>query len=229
MFHPTRLWPLALTLTLAACDKGGGNGDTTEDLYGCQEDDTVAITDLSLLPDGFSATPQATLDLMTGAFTGDLVRTTETLPGTLTITSTGRASRVHRSVHDDGSGMELAIGDTSLECGDILKLPAVFAISTPDALNATFDADIVVTTTGATAFYGSVDFADVGGNATPTGFNPADMDKTTLMVQADSDAANAWVGTLNFQGEDSQPGTGGGDGTASATQEEWATFTLSKD
>ena len=22
MFHPTRLWPLALTLTLAACDKG---------------------------------------------------------------------------------------------------------------------------------------------------------------------------------------------------------------
>ena len=228
MFHPTRLWPLALTVTFAACDKGGG-GDLTEDLYGCQEDDTVAITDLDALPDGFSATPQATLDLMTGAFTGDLVHATEALPGTLTLTSTGRASRVHRSVHDDGSGMELAIGDTGLECGDVLKLPAVFAISTPDALNATFDADIVVYTTGAAAFYGSVDFADVGGDAAPTGFDPAEMDKTTLLIQGESNETNAWVGTLNFQGEDSQPGTGGNDGTASATQEEWATFTLSKD
>lgn len=213
---------------LAACNANGGKGDPTEDLYGCQEDDTVAITDLSVVPDGFSATPQATIDLMTGAFTGDLVRTSESLPGTLTITSTGRASLVHRSVHSDG-GQELAIGDSDLECGDVLKLPAVFALSTPDALNTTFDADIVVYTNGGTSFYGSVDFADLGGNAAPTGFDPAQMDKTTFQIQAMSDATNAWAGTLTFQGEDSQPGTGGGDGTASATQEEWASFTLSKD
>lgn len=223
-----KLMGVLVMTALAACNTNGSKDDPTEDLYGCQEDESVDITDLGVVPDGFSATPQATIDLMTGAFTGDLVRETETLPGTLTITSTGRASLVHRSVHSDG-GQELMLGDTDLECGDVLKLPAVFAISTLGALNASFDADIVVYTNGGTSFFGSVDFADLGGDATPTGFDPAEMDKTTLQVQAMSDAMNAWAGTLNFQGEDSQPGTGGGDGTASATQEEWAAFTLSKE
>lgn len=221
-------WALALTLAVAACDKKGGGGDLTEDLYGCQEDESVDLTDLSAVPDGFSASPQATLDLLTGAFTGDLVRDSGALPGTLTITSTGRGALVHRSVHDDGSGMELAIGDTGLECGDVLKLGAVISLSSPDALNASFDADLVVNAVGTASFYGSIDFADVGGSAAPAGFDPAEMDKTTLQVQASSNTSNEWAGTLNFQGEDTQPGSGGNDGTASATQEEWATFTLSK-
>lgn len=211
-----------------ACNKTGNKDDLTSELYGCIADDTVAITDLGAVPDGFTESPQATIDRMTGAFSGDLTRPTSTLPGTLTVTSTGRASLVHRSIHSDG-GQELAIGtDTDLECPDVLALPAVFGLSSPAALNASFDADITVTTEGTSSFFGAVDFADLGGNAAPDGFDPAEMDETTLQVSASSDVAGAWVGTLTFQGTDTQPGSGGNDGTASATQEEWATFTLAK-
>jgi hypothetical protein len=238
-----------------AADTDGDAGDSNEALIGCLPVSTEPVTDLDAALDGFESTAAELIAATTGMFGGDLaLEAGGTVGASMTVTRVGDVVVERRDWVDDGgqdvgtgpepapaegdaeSGVEPGTGDTADTgvgtptgdgCPDVIRFSATVAVAGGTALDESLTVDVHVATTGVGELAAEVAFDDLVGDATPAGFDPAEMAEVRLVVAATLDAPNTWTLDVGFFGVSPPSGTGD-DSVVVATSEGFAWGQLSR-
>lgn len=231
-------------------------GSSDEALVGCVVVSTETVTDLDAVPEGFAESVEALLLAAEGVFSGDLALQAGGTVGTsFVVTRTGDVVVERRDWADDGgqeiegdpepalatdtaepgSGGGEEPGDPPTDtglvegdgCPDGIRFAATVDLTAGTALDETFTVDVRVDTASVGQLWADVAFDTLVGDATPAGFDPADMAEVSLQLFATHTTTATWTLDLSFVGVSAPSGTGD-DEVVSATNDPYASGELTR-
>ncbi len=200
----------------------GCTPDNEETLLGCQEQGREDVGEAGVVPEGFSLAPEAAEALVNATLDGT-VEADEAEGEPVVVVMTGTLTHIVQRAWGGSSdgGIEPAI-DSQDGCLDGYVGTGSVRVTVEGVdLDLDLDAAVSVDADGSASVRADAPYTGDEGIA-PTAFDPDAMTSTTLwvgLIRSD----DAWIGEVGFRGELVEEGP---DGTASATQETWATFDL---
>lgn len=190
-----------ILLLLAACgtlvDVKSDDTGTLEagaDPYACVESERIELTDLSVPADGLDFAPQAVVDAYGGAWTGTFSFTA----GNEERAGFGvRPEGLWQLVKREASGSGLGDGAPVEDCGPMYSWGTESVLTDASgALDEVFGAGVIVRALDAVELFGVVPLGAVVGSTRPSGWDPADWDRTDLVVTGTASPAGWLVSAM---------------------------------
>jgi hypothetical protein len=202
-----------ILLSLLGCGGSIGrapDGDDPDDTAAaapayCAEATRTPVDDPAWAAGGLSFTPQAVVDAQRGAWFGSFrpVSGTASLLALTLERPFGGVIEVVTSIRvDAGTGEALVGSPDAAMCPPAYELAVDLTISTQDGLLAeAFPATLRAPSVNEPSWAGTIDLADIAGDAAPVRIVPAEWDRTVLAFAAEAHDA-VWTGSAEWQASD---------------------------
>jgi len=222
--------PTLLLILLAGCSID----NQRDEAFGwlCEETGRAEVTDPSEPAEGMDFAADDLLDAAMGTFTGEFSyldpESGEPVEASaaMELVATGEVDLVSLELVDHG-GDELTLLEEE-DCSSRYETGITGLFSTGlggYTLIEDLTETLIVDSADEAVFWATIDFGDYGGPLLPISFDPAEMDETTLDLDARF-RDGVWEGEWRWFASVVQEGTDGDDGVAVAVSEEIGTFTL---